>query len=222
MTGGINLGRVSSRLNKVSQSSFSPDVSQFLLGDPEAFPVQMEYLIPPVCSESPPSWTCPEKAPQGEVLIRLPKPLKLVPSNTKKQQWFLSERLHVSITFCITLLLGDLLFIIIIICTCNCTVGYFLMAFSLCGGSSVACMKLEHRSVCVQTSRSSDSLTSVFNLFNPLLCSLCSQCFHLIFLLHDVCLEISTFLCFRWQWKTCGHRADSTPTKSSLPPLSQR
>lgn len=60
-------------------------------------------------------------------------------------------------------------------------------------------------SVRAQTSRSCDSLTSVFNLFNPLLCSRSS---HLIFPPHDVCLEISSFSVFlmtaKHMWAPCG------------------
>jgi len=42
---------------------------QLLLGDPNVFPGQKEYKIPPVSSGCapgpPPSWTCPEKPPKG-------------------------------------------------------------------------------------------------------------------------------------------------------------
>lgn len=76
--------------------------------------------------------------------------------------------------------------------------------------------------VCVQTSCSSDSLTSVFNLFNPLSLALSLSALRLIFLLHDVCLEISTFAVFLMTVNTCERHVDSTPTKSSLPLVSGR
>lgn len=81
----VNTGLVSSRLNKVSQFSFSPDVSRFLLGDPEAFPVQMEYLIAPVCSGSVLSLL-----PVGRVQKNLHREKSSSDCQSLNSNWFLS------------------------------------------------------------------------------------------------------------------------------------
>lgn len=100
----------------------------------------------------------------------------------------------------------------------------FVVFRSICFMQTLLCCGLYELGlqVCVQTSCSSDSLTSVFNLFNPLSLALSLSALRLIFLLHDVCLEISTFAVFLMTVNTCERHVDSTPTKSSLPLLSGR
>lgn len=82
----------------------------------------------------------------------------------------------------------------------------FVVFRSICFMQTLLCCGLYELGlqVCVQTSCSSDSLTSVFNLFNPLSLALSLSALRLIFLLHDVCLEISTFAVFLMTVNTCG------------------
>ena len=71
------------------------NVFQFLLGDPEAFPGQLGYVIPPVSSRStswsPTSWMCPENL-QGEAPRRhpdqMPEPPQLAPFDAKEQRLY--------------------------------------------------------------------------------------------------------------------------------------
>ena len=81
-----------SRWQQAEQGAPGPllpsNVFQFLLGDPEAFPGQLGYVIPPVSSGSPTCWTCPENI-QGEAPRRhpdqMPEPPQLAPFETKEQ-----------------------------------------------------------------------------------------------------------------------------------------
>ena len=85
-----------SRSSRALQASFSPsNTLQLLLGDPEAFPGQKRYIIPPAgsgsASASPPSRTCPEnlerQAP-GRHPDQMPEPPQLTPFDAEEQRLY--------------------------------------------------------------------------------------------------------------------------------------
>jgi len=93
-------GSGGSRVSRVPQTSFSP--ATLLLGDAEAFPGQMRYIIPPAVSGSapgfPPSRMCLENL-EGEAPGRHPnqmlKPPQLTPFDAE-EQWLTLSSLRMS------------------------------------------------------------------------------------------------------------------------------
>lgn len=74
-----------SRLSRVFLASLPSDIFQLLLRNPEAFPVQMRYVIPPASSRSTPrspsTWTVPNlqrKAPRRPY-DQMPEPTQMSP-----------------------------------------------------------------------------------------------------------------------------------------------